>query len=376
MSKESAKKILIFYINEYGGHSRAALNIKEALHYRNPTLDVLGVNGLGYFYPRGEKVVDFAYSKVIKHIPSLWGRIYDRKKVIRNLSLFRTIANRIPFRRLRRLLDQFYPSCFVATQAFPCGVVADFKRTYKLKIPLIAVVTDYLPHRFWIDPAVDRYVVATQEAKDTLIEEGVEAEKIRILGIPISVKFLSPHPRNEVAQELGFVAGVPSVLIMGGGWGIGPIEEIAQQLDSLDHRVQIIAVCGKNKKAYDWLVRNRANFKKPLFVFGYTNCVDKLMDFSDIIITKAGGITISEALAKGLAIIITHPIPGQEERNVNYLLEQDAIMRVDDVFQVKEVVRSLMEDKKKMYGFKERAKNISLIDSSLRIVDLILETVS
>ena len=375
MPKEP-KRIIVFYINEYGGHSRAALNIKEAFEYRHSNLEVLGINGLGYFYPRGEKVVDFAYSTVIKHIPSFWGRIYDRKRIIKKLTPFQALVNRVAFRKLIQLIKRFSPSCFVATQAFPCGVVADFKEKYGLKIPLIAVVTDYLPHRFWIHPAVDKYVVACHEAKNILIREGVKEEKIDILGIPISVNFLNSYPRKDIASELGFVADLSSVLVMGGGWGLGPLEEIARELDELESNLQIIAVCGRNQKAYDWFVSNKHNFKKPVFPFGYIDYVNKLMDFSDIIITKAGGITVSEALAKGLAMIITNPIPGQEERNVNYLLQKEAILKVDGAFQIKEAVKELMEDKKSMYHLKERAKHISFIDSSLRIVDLVLKTMS
>ncbi|UCG34818.1 MAG: glycosyltransferase [Candidatus Omnitrophota bacterium] len=375
MSAES-KRIIIFYINEYGGHSRAALNIKEAFEYRHSTLEVLGINGLGYFYPRGEKIVDFAYSTVIKHIPSFWGRIYDRKRVIKKLTPLQAVVNRVAFRKLNLLIKRFSPSCFVATQAFPCGVVADFKEKYGLKIPLIAVVTDYLPHRFWIHPGVDKYVVACHEAKNILVREGVKEEKINILGIPISVKFSHSFLRKEIAKELGLVADIPSVLVMGGGWGLGPLEEVAKHLDDLEQNLQIITVCGRNKKAYDWLVNNRHEFKKPIFSFGYIDYVNKLMDFSDIIITKAGGITVSEALAKGLAMIITNPIPGQEERNVNYLLQKEAIMKVDGASQIKEAVKVLMEDKKSMYHLKERAKHISFIDSSLRIVDLVLKTMS
>ena len=370
------KRVHIFHISEYGGHNKAAQNLKEALLYKNPQMDVLTLNGLGYFYPRGEKIVNSIYITVIKHFPYVWGKAYDRRKVIKALTPYRKLINRFAFSRFNKLITRYPPDCFVATQAFPCGLIADFKERMGLTTPLVAIVTDYHPHRFWVHPRVDRYIVACREAKDVLIREGVNKEKIKILGIPISVKFLTSYPKKQISEELGFVSGLDSVLIMGGGLGIGPIKTITKKLDALARNFQIIIVCGRNEKLYKWFIKKKKKFKKPIFIFGYTENIHKAMDFSDLIITKAGGITISEALAKGLCIIVTHPIPGQEERNVSYLSKKKAVVDVEDANDVGEVVRKLLQNKKKMYSLRERAKENSFIDSSLRIVDLILELVS
>lgn len=370
------KKILIFYISDFGGHSKAAENLKEAFQYREPGFEVLSINGFGYFYPFWEKFVDFIYTLVIKHVPHLWGRIYDRKKVINCLTPCRTLVNRLTFGKLAPLIKDFKPDCFIATQAFPCGLVADYKQKFGLEIPLIAVVTDYYPHRFWIHPFIDKYVVACDEAKDILIKEGVAPEKIKVLGIPISIRFLNVYSREEVYKSLGFLNNLNSVLIMGGGLGIGPIKAIAQQLDSLDVNFQIIVVCGRNKMLYNWFEKNKVKFSKPIFCFGYIDFVHKIMDFSDIIITKAGGITVSEALAKSLAINIIKPIPGQEERNVDYLLRRGAVIKAEEASSIGDIVKDLLRDKKKMLSLKEKARENSCIDSALRIVDLIKEEIS
>ncbi len=370
------KRVTILHISEFGGHSKAAQSIKEALLFKDPSIDVITLNGLGHFYPRGEKVVDFAYMLTIKHFPHLWGKAYDRRKVIKALIPYRKFVHKISFGKLNHLIKESRPDCFVATQAFPCGLIADFKESKGLTTPLVAIVTDYHPNRFWVHPCVDRYVVACQEARKVLIEQGVDSYKIKVLGIPISVKFLRSYPKEEISQELGFVKNLSSVLIMGGGLGLGPIKFIAQQLDGLDSNFQIIVVCGRNKKLYEWFSKHKSVFKRPIFVFGYTHEIYKIMDFSDIIITKGGGITISESLAKGLCIIVTHPIPGQEERNVNYLNRVQAIAKVDKAEEVAEVAGSLLNNPKDMYCFRERAKEHSFIDASLRIVGLIRELIS
>jgi len=366
------KRIILFYISEFGGHSKAASNIKEALLGRDPGLMLKSINGFGYFYPRTEKFVDSVYTAVIKHMPYVWGGLYDRKPIVKHLSPLRRFANEHTFKPLSRLLKEFPADCFVATQAFPCGLVADFKVHFGITIPLVAVVTDYYPHGFWLHPAVDKYVVACDAAKQALLREGVSEEKIEILGIPISVKFLTSQPREQSAKELGLKERLRSVLIMGGGLGIGPIAKIAQILDDSSGDFQTIVVCGKNKKLYHWFMRNKTRFKKPLFCFEYVDFVHRLMDASDVIVTKSGGITISEALAKGLAIIITRPIPGQEERNVNYLLGKQAVLRADDPYVIGDIAKGLLEDSQKMSDLKARAKSIALANSSLRIADLII----
>ncbi|MFA5271218.1 MAG: glycosyltransferase [Candidatus Omnitrophota bacterium] len=370
------KNIIIFYISEFGGHSKAAKNIREALLYKDPSLNVSNINGFGYFYPRTEKIVDFLYTKLISYLPFLWGKVYDRKKIIRRLNPCRRFVSHHTFKSLGKFIKKNSPDCFVATQAFPCGLIADFKENFNSKIPLIAVVTDYHPHGFWIHHLVDKYVVASQEAKSVLQESGIPEDKIEILGIPISIKFLKSYQKSDSINEFGFRKDLKTILLMGGGLGLGPIEKIAQSLDGLDSDFQIIVVCGKNEKLYNWFNNNKAGFKKPLFCFNYVEFVDKLMDCADVIITKGGGITISEALAKGLAAIITNPIPGQEERNVIYLLKKGAILRADDPSAICASVSMLFGNKENLDSLRGKAKSIAAANSSLDIAELIIKAVN
>jgi processive 1,2-diacylglycerol beta-glucosyltransferase len=363
----------IFHISDFGGHSQAAVNIKEAILAKEKNAEVVNLNSFQYFYPRTEKVVDTIYSLVIKKIPSLWGKAYDRKTVVKHLRPWHTIVNYFCFRKLRKYIDYSHPDCFITTQAFPCGIIADYKKKYKSKIPLIAVVTDFHPHRFWVHSSVDRYVVASDEAKQTLIKEGVDADKISIFGIPISIKFMESSDREEIAKKFGFFSRLKAVLVMGGGLGIGPIEKIIPNLNQLSDDFQIIGVCGKNRTLYRKLQRIKKKIKKPLFVFSYIECIDKIMDFCDIIITKAGGVTISEALTKKLAIIIAKPIPGQEELNVDFLIRKNAVIKTDNFAQINESVAELIKNPDKLNFFKKSAGKNALGNSSAKIADLVFE---
>lgn len=368
------RKIMLLHISECGGHKRASQNIQEALGSIDPSVEILSINGFGHLYPWTERIVGLFYTATIKRFPSLWGRVYDRKKVVRVTSPIKRFVNRLSFGKFSRLIDNFNPDAVVATQAFPCGLAADFKAYYGLDFPIFAVVTDYHPHRFWINPCIDAYVVACQDAKKTLIDEVVDEDKIKTFGIPISLKFLGAHKRDDIASSYGFKMGMPSVLVMGGGSGFGPIKDIVLDLDKLDQEFQMIVVCGNNKKLYNWFRKKAKRFKKPLFVFSYVDFVNKLMDFSDIIITKAGGITISEALSKSLAIIVINPIPGQEERNVEYLQGKKAILKASSTKEVGSLTERLLTRKEESASLKERASRCSAKDASLKIANFILSS--
>ncbi|MCD6229152.1 MAG: glycosyltransferase [Candidatus Omnitrophica bacterium] len=366
------KKILIFHISQFGGHRKASENIKEALILKEPNLEVINLNGFAYLSPYVEKFVDSIYTLAIKYFPPLWGKIYDKKKVIKTITPFTKLINLIAAPKFLSLIKKIKPAVIIATQAFPCGIIAELKKNRWINVPLIGVVTDYYPHRLWIHQEVDIYTVACQEAKDVLTTEGVNPEKVKILGIPISVNFLKVYDKKELAKKFGFSLNTNTILLMGGGLGIGPIKKIAKVLDDVEEKFQLIVICGKNKKLFNWFKKRVKYFKKRLFYFGYIDFVDKLMGFSDIIITKAGGLTISEALAKGMATIVVNPIPGQEERNVEYLERKKAILKTNSVKEIGDLVKTLLRDRNELFSLKRNALQNATIDSSLRIVNLVL----
>lgn len=369
---EKKPSVHIFHISEFGGHSQAAQNIKEAILVKNKDrVEAVNLNSFQYLYPRTEKFINFIYTIIIKKIPSLWGKAYDRRALVRYLSPWRVAISLISFPRLNKYIRRKKPDCFIATQAFPCGLVADYKKKYKVDIPLVAVVTDFYPHRFWLHPFVDKYVVASEEAKQILIKEGISQDKVCIFGIPISIKFIKTFRKEEVAAKWGFLKDLPAVLIMGGGLGIGPIEESVISLDSIEDNFQIIVICGKNRFLYQKLQKKKKRIKKPLFIFSYIDDINEIMDFSDIIITKAGGITISEALTRKIAIIVTNPIPGQEELNVDFLIRKKAILRADASLEIKKAVAGLLQHPEKLRSLQESSRENVFRDSSFKIADLI-----
>jgi processive 1,2-diacylglycerol beta-glucosyltransferase len=369
------KRIIALHISEFGGHKQASSNIKQALEAGSPPVKVQTINGFGYSFPRAEKVVNCLYYTTIKHFPFLWGCLYDRKKIIKTVNPLKIGVNKIAFKKFSRLIRANNPDAMIATQAFPCGLAADFKKYYNLDFPLFAVVTDYYPHRFWLHQEINYYIVASKDARDALVKEGVEENKIKILGIPVSLNFLKRYSVGEIAHDFGFQQDKKTILIMGGGSGLGPIKDLVKALGGLNSDFQIIVVCGNNKKLHEWIQKRKNTFSKNIYCFGYVDYINKLMDFADILITKAGGITVSEALTKELAIITTASIPGQEEKNVHYLKNKGSILEAKNKEELLRLTRELLDNPDYMDHLKRAAKEISRADSSLEIANLVRKAI-
>jgi processive 1,2-diacylglycerol beta-glucosyltransferase len=253
-------------------------------------------------------------------------------------------------------------------------MVAGYKKTYGSSIPLVGILTDYVPHSFWLYDEVDYYVVPAPEVGERLRKKGIPARKIKPFGIPIDPKFNEPVDKGKVLQKLNLLPGIKNVLVMGGGQGLGPIKTIIDSLEKVKTGFQAVIVTGTNKKLYNSLKKRLRNYKKDVAVMGYVNNIHELMGISDIIISKPGGITTSEALAKGLPMIIIKPIPGQEENNTVYLTGKNAAIKLDDPREAGRVVEDLLSDGEILKRFGASAGAIGKPNSSADIAGFLLKT--
>ncbi len=368
-----AKKIAIFYITPSSGHYKAAKALKMSSKLVDKQAEVLNIDSLRYLHPISEKVVNFFYTLIIKKIPFVWGGVYDKKNFIDFLSIGKRFVHYLDRIKLKKMFNRINPEVVICTQGFPCGVVASYKKYVDPKIKLIACITDLLPHSLWVYDEVDYYTVANQKAKEYLISKGVDADKIKTTGIPIMPTFRQNYSKQEVAEQFGFNSSMDTVLLMGGGSGLGPLKDIARYLDILDIDIQMIVVCGRNQFLYNWFMKNKRFFKKKMHIFGYVDHIDKFMEFSDIIVTKPGGITISEALSKRLAIVIINPIPGQEQRNMKYLVRNKASLKADNPYQAALIIKTLLKNHSIMEELKENGLALSKPNAALDVMRLAID---
>jgi processive 1,2-diacylglycerol beta-glucosyltransferase len=337
------KKVLLLYITERSGHHSAALAIKKALESKDPRVKAICINAFKFAFPFADRIIHAIYLTVIKRVPKIWEKMYDNQKLVARSHGIKRWVHHCALKKVKRLIEDFKPDAIVCTQAFPCGIVADYKKCYASQVPLFAVLTDFLPHSFWIYDQIDNYIVHMQEAVDFLTHKGVPREKIETFGIPIDPKFSLIHDRAEIFSNYGLKQELPVIMIMGGSHGLGPIKDILYELDVADFELQIIVICGINRRLYEWV--NRSNFKNRILSFKFTNDIDRLMSIVSLIVTKPGGITTAEALAKRLPMIILKPIPGQETRNTQLLIKNNVAFKVDSAAELLPVIRQILQSK-------------------------------
>ncbi|MGE5309229.1 MAG: MGDG synthase family glycosyltransferase [Deltaproteobacteria bacterium] len=367
------KRILLLYITDVSGHRSAALAIEKALKQLSPDVDITAINAFKYTNPISEKIVNRLYTTVIKKTPKIWDYMYDNPKVKRSLEKLKEFVHRNNSPKLQRLFDTVKPDIVVCTQAFPCGMVADYKRWTGSKLPLVGVLTDFVPHSYWVYDQVDHYITPAEDVSQRLMKKGVPQEKIHAYGIPFDPAFSQSVDARLIKQKLRLDAQMKTILIMGGGQGLGPIKTIFRSLEKVRRPLQEIIVCGTNKKLYKQLSRKTGDSKHKILLCGYVNNVNELMSASDLIVTKPGGITTAEALSKGLPMIIIKPLPGQEMNNTQFLINQQAAVKLDRATEIYSVVDGLLEEPDRLSSLTKAAGKIGKPTAALDIARFVLE---
>lgn len=370
------KKILIFYIFERSGHHLAALAIEKSIKEIEESGEVLTVNFLSYTNPRLDQIVQGSYLSLLHNMPEVWNYLYDNPKVARKIAGVKEFINKLNSSKLEKLLDSFSPEVVICTQAFPCGVVAAYKEKRRENIPLMGVITDYIAHCYWLYDQVDFYAVSHETTRRDLVRKGIAEKKIRITGIPVDPKFGREQDGNRIVERVSLSSSLPTVLIMGGGQGLGPVEEIVCSLDALTLPFQMIVVTGLNESLRKNLEKRESGMTKPVHIVGYVDNVEELMEISDIIVTKPGGLTSTEALAKGLAIVIGNSLPGQEEKNSQFLVDEGVAIKADEGKGVAAVVEELLRNPQRLFSLQAKARELARPDASPEIARMVLEAVT
>jgi processive 1,2-diacylglycerol beta-glucosyltransferase len=348
------KRVMLCYLTEGSGHHSAALALEQAMRRADAHVETMSLDPFAYANPILAKVVLKTYMSVIKTTPEIWDYLYDNQDVKQKTSKIRELFHRANSSKLDQLLRSFQPHVAVCTQAFSCGVMADWKNANKSEMPLVGVLTDFVAHSYWGNPEVDLYLAPSRDTAENLIAQGVMPERIRVTGIPIRPVFARELDRAKTIEKLDLDPDLPKILVMGGSQGLGPVKSIIRKLDKLPHRFEILAVCGLNKKLIESLENKRDTLTHPLYVFGFVENMDELMDISAFAITKPGGLTTAEALAKRLPLIITRPIPGQEMKNTEFLLRHKVAAMSLTASEVAELAEDFLSHPQKLREMRER----------------------
>lgn len=374
-------RVLLLSASSGAGHVRAAQALEKAFAARGDCL-VEHIDVIHYVSKLFQRAYDKAYITMVRRAPGLMGVLYDRTDQPWRHARRRLALDRLNTGPMIRLLKRTQPDLCVATHFLPAEIIAWLIAKKKLRARNAIVVTDYDVHAMWLCQTVDRYYVALAEAAEYLAHIGVPREKLQVTGIPVDPLFAKPLDRVEARRALGLEPGATSLLISAGGYGIGPVEQLVSDLLELQKPWQVVAIAGKAEKVHKRLEEisrgagKLASGAPRLVAVGFTKEMDKYMAAADLLVGKAGGLTTSEALARELPMALIEPIPGQEERNADHLLEAGASIRCNNLPAAAWKIAALLDDSARLGRMREAARKMgrpnsaaNIAEDALRLVD-------
>jgi processive 1,2-diacylglycerol beta-glucosyltransferase len=379
--KSGKPRVLLLSATSGAGHLRAAEALEKAFLARGDAT-VEHIDALRYVSKLFERAYDKAYIAMVRRAPEWMGVLYGRTDQPWRHLRPRLALDRLNTRPMIRLLERLQPDLCVATHFLPAEIIAWLIAKKKLRARHAIVVTDYDVHAMWLCRTVDRYYLAMEEAAEYLAQIGVGREKLRVTGIPIDPLFALPLPRARAREHLGLDGEATAMLISAGGYGIGPVERLVKNLLELGRPWQIVAIAGKAEKTrrrLEELARDAGRLPSGaprLAAVGFTTEMDKYMAAADLLVGKAGGLTTSECLARALPMALIEPIPGQEERNADHLLEAGAAIRCNNLPAAAWKIATLLDDPARLNRMREAARKLgkpaaaaAIAEDALRLLD-------
>jgi len=358
-----AKRVLIVSVKAGAGHLRAAEAIEAALREKFPRLEVRNIEALAYTNASFRKSFTGTYNQLVTRLPSVWGMIYgqlEKKPADSRTKKLAALFDRLNSRPLLKVIKEFDPDRIVCTHYLPAEILGARSRRGKLRASLYVTLTDYDIHTMWIQEGVDHYFVATDEMAHALRAKGVGAATVSVTGIPIVPVFAAGHPdKRATRRKLRLRVRPKTVIVAAGGFGMTRLDRTVADIADRVADVQFLAVAGRNEKLRKQLAQAASTRTGKIVPFGFVTNMHELMAASDFVITKCGGLTSSECLAMNLPMIILSPIPGQEERNSDYLLESGVALRANSAAHLVYKTRKLLADDKLLGRMRTAARRIA-----------------
>ena len=369
------ERIAIFSVSAGSGHVRAAQALQAAAALSHPDVEVVHIDLMELVPKLFRTIYTDTYIKLIEQHPAFWGYLYDktdRDKSDSSLSRLRRAVENINTRKLKKALNDIAPDHVICTHFLPAQLLSRQIRKGKFHKPVWVQVTDFDVHALWIHKGMSGYFAAHEELAGRIAERGVPAEHVHVSGIPIMPGFSDKFSRTECCLTLGLDPARKTLLLMSGGAGLGDNIKLAERLLNMDGEFQLIAMAGKNEKLLKKLTTLALRFPGRLLPLGFINSIERVMAASDLAITKPGGLTSSECLAMGLPMIIVSPIPGQEERNSDFLLEQGIALKACDADALAWRVKLLLKEPERLETMREKARLLGRPDAARRVLDCVL----
>ncbi|MEB3102307.1 MGDG synthase family glycosyltransferase [Ferviditalea candida] len=357
-------KVLILYASYGDGHIQVSKALHESFR-RHGVDDVLMVDLFAEAHPAINAMTRYLYLKSYKVLPQVYGWLYYGTKKMPTDTLMGKWIYSFGFGKLKEIIMQERPDLVINT--FPMLVMPELRKKTGVVIPAYTVLTDFELHYRWIDPLIDKFYVATEDLKEQVACVGIPAQKINVSGIPLKESFQQPIRTEEVFEKYGIDCGKKTVLIMAGSYGVlQGLKALCESVTEIPD-TQVLIVCGKNKLLLHEM-KHAFSMQREIKIFGYVDEIHELMSVSHCMITKPGGITISEALITELPLLFYRPVPGQERDNANFLTSKGAAMIAYKPEMLTEQIRQMLTNNKLRDSIKQAMQKLRKTNSAETVV--------
>ncbi|WP_196600295.1 MGDG synthase family glycosyltransferase [Pectinatus frisingensis] len=365
------KNILIVTASIGSGHNKAASAVGNELKRRYPADNINVVDFMSLETAYINDLMKEIYFKMLELVPNLYEFLYKFTSGRLKGSSVQMLLAYFMKHNMVSLIKKYNADIIICTHPFPCAAAAYLKREKRFDVSLFTVITDFCLHQIWIYKNVDMYFVAHNGMKRQLIERGINEKRIQVTGIPIHRVFSDTYDREMLLKKFDLSANMPIILIMGGGLGLGGIKYALEELEKLSLPMQILVVAGANLSLWSEVNCYITHSRHLIKVWGYSHNINELMTVSSLLISKPGALTISEAMAKELPMLLHAPIPGPESENAAYLAEHGVAVWVQKKEAIGETVKELLTDKERLAWMKQKAKVLKQPYAAKKIVDII-----
>ncbi len=377
-NRKGKPKIAIFSVSAGAGHVRAAQALQAAADKWHPGIETVHIDLMDLVPKIFRKVYVDSYLRIVESHPALWGYLYERtdqEKADSSLNRLRIAIERLNTQKLGKVLKEIDPDHLICTHFLPAQLLSRKISAGSFRRPVWVQVTDFDLHTLWVQERMSGYFAANDEVAWRMEDRGIPRHTVHITGIPVMPVFGVPLPRKECAVEIGLDPEKRTLLMMSGGAGIGGIETLAERLMELREDFQLVALAGRNERLLENLRQIASRHPGRLFPLGFTTTIERVMAACDLAITKPGGLTTSECLAVGLPMIVVSPIPGQEERNADFLLENGAALKASGAASLAYRTSRLLNEPGLLRKLGESALRLGKPDAARAVLDIVLGSV-
>lgn len=368
-------KVMILSSNYGEGHAQAAKAVEEALKLHYPLVQSIVVDFMELTHPLFHPISRYGFIQLVKRFPAFYGYLFQKTRENNSLSIMLKKMNRFGLGRMLSLIREVQPTAIISTFPMAAGAVSMLKGYGVIDIPAVTIITDHTDHSYWIHPFTDQYIVGSDSVQRRLTRLGISESRIAVTGIPIRPSFCRSYSRDRLKRKHRLDPHLSTVLFMGGGYGlIGKALQSLQAIETLPSPIQIIFVCGHNDKLKKQVLEKTALSKHRVLVTGYIDYVHELMAVSDLMITKAGGLSTSEAIALELPMLLYQPLPGQERDNAAFLIESGVAIEAESIHELVHAITDVVEHPESLCLMKENAKRLNQKQAAQEAIDVILST--